>query len=40
VFIVAAVVRGFLMNLKPKRFQHYWRGIQEGFSVRLEGSNL
>jgi len=30
VFITAAVVRGFLFNLKPKRFPHYWRGVREG----------
>ena len=30
VFISAAVVRGFLFNLKPKRFKHYWRGVREG----------
>ena len=39
VFISAAVVRGFLSNLKPKRFQHYWRGVKDGFSVSLEERN-
>ena len=34
VFISAAVVRGFLFNLKPKRFPHYWRGVRQGLAYR------
>ena len=32
VFISAAIVRGFLMNLKPKKFKPYLRGVREGLA--------
>lgn len=35
VFITTAVVRGFITNLKPKRFKHYWRGVREGFGAKV-----
>lgn len=35
IFMIAAVTRGFLFNLKPKRMKHYLRGIAEGLSTKL-----
>lgn len=36
IFITAAIMRGFLSNLKPKRFRHYRLGVIEGLNTPLE----
>jgi GT2 family glycosyltransferase len=39
VFIIAAVIRGFLSNLNAKRLKSYLSGIKEGFSIPLNSQN-
>lgn len=38
-FIAAAIVRGFIFNLKPKRFKFFARGVREGLALNLHTLN-